>query len=289
MARTPTYKLKAIKSGLGLLQRVSPKLAAGLAFELFLRPIHRPATAAQHQILNRATPIHIRHGNDTLGGYIWDNDGPTVLLVHGWEGSAGSMTGLVAPLLTAGYRVVAFDGPAHGISQAKQTHMVDYGRALRATLEQVGPVYAIIGHSFGGATTVMSASEGLPVERLVILAAPARLTDMIKTFCAMWGLSPQVAQHFGGLVRRRVNKPAEYFSIDIAARRLTQHGLVVHDRRDPLVAFADSEALVANWKHAELLATEGLGHRGICQNEAVLDEIVGFLAEEVTVALALPY
>ena len=45
--------------------------------------------------------------------------GPSVLLVHGWEGRGAQLGALVDPLVAAGYRVVALDGPAHGDSPGR--------------------------------------------------------------------------------------------------------------------------------------------------------------------------
>jgi alpha-beta hydrolase superfamily lysophospholipase len=48
--------------------------------------------------------------------------GPTILLVHGWNGHAAQLRAFVSPLVDAGYRVVAFDQPAHGQSSGARTH-----------------------------------------------------------------------------------------------------------------------------------------------------------------------
>jgi pimeloyl-ACP methyl ester carboxylesterase len=39
-------------------------------------------------------------------------ENPAVLLVHGWGGNAAQMRAFVFPLLSAGYRVIAYDRPA---------------------------------------------------------------------------------------------------------------------------------------------------------------------------------
>ena len=156
MAQKTNRKFATIKTGLHLLEIVSPKLAGRVAFKMFLTPNHRPVTAAEQRILDQAHHVVIYHGEDRLSGYVWGNTGPTVLLVHGWEGSAGSMTSLVAPLRAQGYRIVAFDAPAHGISRARQTNLMDYGRALREAIEQLGPVFAIVAHSTGRLSDAVS-------------------------------------------------------------------------------------------------------------------------------------
>ncbi|MFW6193451.1 MAG: alpha/beta hydrolase [Gemmatimonadota bacterium] len=65
-----------------------------------------------------------------MATYAWGEEGPTVLLVHGWSSHTGHMTGFVDPLLRRGFRVVAFDGPAHGRSPGARTDIFE----LRPTL-----------------------------------------------------------------------------------------------------------------------------------------------------------
>ncbi|MFN8374290.1 MAG: alpha/beta fold hydrolase [Anaerolineae bacterium] len=280
MAQKTNWKLAAVKFGVRLLETIAPTLAGQVVFKMFLTPHPRPTSEIEQRILNQAQRVIVYHGKDRLSGYVWENTGATVLLVHGWESSAGSLTPLVSPLQAQGYRVVAFDAPAHGISRAKQTNLVDFARAIREAIDQFGPVYAIIAHSFGGAGTVVAATDGLPVERVVLLAPPARLINLVNTYAQMLSLSPRMIEEIHRNTMKIIGKPVEYFSAEYLADKLTQPGLLVHDRRDPVVPFADSEAIAAYWKAARLFATDGLGHRNIRQNPVVVQEIMGFLAEE---------
>ena len=55
-----------------------------------------------------------------LVAWSW-GEGPTVLLVHGWEGRGSQMAAFAAPLAEAGFRAVAFDAPgaaSSGVSAA---------------------------------------------------------------------------------------------------------------------------------------------------------------------------
>lgn len=61
-----------------------------------------------------AQQITIYHNLRKLVGFEWYNDGPTVMLVHGWESNLGQMLSFVEPLRRNGFRVIAFDQPGHG-------------------------------------------------------------------------------------------------------------------------------------------------------------------------------
>ena len=65
-------------------------------------------------------------------------------------GSRGlRFSSLIDPLVKSGYRVVAFDAPAHGRSSGSHVDLMDHADAIMAVTGKIGPVYGIIAHSFG--------------------------------------------------------------------------------------------------------------------------------------------
>jgi hypothetical protein len=52
----------------------------------------------------------------------------------------------------------------------------------------------------------------------------------------------------------------------------------VHDRNDRINAFADGQAFAHAIQGAQLLATEGLGHRRILKEPEVIGKVVVFAA-----------
>ena len=82
------------------LDLASPSAAAHLALDLFCTPHRRtePPHVPSHP--TRRFTLEDAAGPDLS---VWDwGDGPTVMLVHGWSGSAGQLSGFVGPLLRAG-------------------------------------------------------------------------------------------------------------------------------------------------------------------------------------------
>lgn len=70
-------------------------------------------------------------GGAPVTTYAW-GEGPAVLLVHGWSSHTGCMAGFVDPLLERGFRVVAFDAPAHGRIGLSDRVASDLGRRVAA-------------------------------------------------------------------------------------------------------------------------------------------------------------
>ena len=84
-------------------------------YRAFFNPSEYEVKSTDQAILERGNNIRIRFEGGELAVTTW-GDGPAVLLMHGWGGARAQMTGFVDPLLAAGYRVVAYDQPAHGES-----------------------------------------------------------------------------------------------------------------------------------------------------------------------------
>src|SRR5262245_26835536 len=109
-----------------------PEFTAALAERLFLTPPRSKGQSAFFDFLD-ARSSYVEHRGRQLATWRWGPaEAPAVLLVHGWGGHASQMRGFVAPLLAAGFRVVAYDQPAHGYSEGRLTGLPDFADALAA-------------------------------------------------------------------------------------------------------------------------------------------------------------
>ena len=64
--------------------------------------------------------------------------------------------------------------------------------------------------------------------------------------------------------------------LSAVAPRLAGRALIVHDRSDREVPFMSAQALHRAWPGSELVATEGLGHRKLLSDPAVVERAVRF-------------
>ena len=84
------------------------------AYQAFFSPSQYEVKPRDRKIIEQGNNYRLPFDGGKLAVTTWGEDGPAVLLMHGWGGARAQMTGFVIPLLDAGYRVVAFDQPAHG-------------------------------------------------------------------------------------------------------------------------------------------------------------------------------
>ncbi|MDB4949928.1 MAG: acetoin dehydrogenase subunit dihydrolipoyllysine-residue acetyltransferase [Gemmatimonadetes bacterium] len=265
--------LRAMRAGMRALGWVSPAAAGRVAVRLFFRPRRHERPDRERQVLLEGAPLELRSG---LAATAWGGDGPTVLLVHGWEGRGSQLGAFVRPLVLAGRRVVALDGPAHGDSAGEETNLLEFARALVAVEREVGPLEAVVAHSFGSAATLLALDIGLRPRRVVVIAGPASITDVLARFEELLRLPPRVAARFRELTARKVGRRAEELDLAAAAARQTVPALVVHDPDDAEVPYAEAVTLAAAWPGARLRTVSGLGHRRILRDPAVVREVVEF-------------
>jgi len=192
------------------------------------------------------------------------------------------MRGFVRPLLHHNYQVIAFDAPGHGRSTGRQTNVVDYGGALQTIIQQLGPVHGVIAHSMGAAVSLLTLSQQpqLGVRRVVSIGAPSRLQEMVNIWTSFVGMSPPSARQMQQYLVDRVGIPLATLAVETAVANLTIPGLIIHNRPDSIVPFANAAAIQAQWPTARLLVTEGLDHRGPLRDRQVIQQTVEFLNEE---------
>jgi alpha-beta hydrolase superfamily lysophospholipase len=131
------------------------------------------------------------HGDAPDGGAA---DAPLFVLAHGWGASYGTVLMLAEPLARAGYDAVLFDMRGHGRNRAVPFVTV---RHLRDDVDSVvrwarerfprRPL-VLVGHSFGGAASVLATAEGAPVAALALIATPADVVRITAEYMTDKGL-----------------------------------------------------------------------------------------------------
>lgn len=273
--------IKFVQFGFQTLGRIFPKKAAKIAFQLFSTPRMRAKHKTSDPILESARMFEFLYGKQILKGYEWGRGERTILLVHGWESRGTALRTFVPALLAQGFRVVAMDGPAHGNSDGKSTNLIHFAGAIRAAIRQVGNVYGIIAHSFGGASTVYALAHLEPtfeLPKLVLIATPDSMKKVLEDTTQTLRLPKSVQKAFFRMVKNRLQREISEADVSRAAPLLhLQEAMLVHDLQDSVVPFASSEHIYKHWENVTLVVTEGFGHYRLMKNPDLTRRVATFL------------
>jgi pimeloyl-ACP methyl ester carboxylesterase len=251
---------------------VAPQAVASKMRRQFMTPRGLPPRDWELPLLTQAERITLRFG---LSALRW-GCGPTVLLMHGWEGRPTQFAELIKALVQAGYGVVALDAPAHGRSPGQEANVVVFARALLEAASELPPLQAVIGHSMGGASALLATQMGLRAEAVVSIAAPSRILTMLRLFARYMGLPAQARAHFVRLVEEKAGMPAGH--LDVARYQLDFPGLIVHAADDPVVPYSEAQAIHEAWFDSRLLRLEQGGHQRVLSDPQLVQAVMQLLA-----------
>jgi pimeloyl-ACP methyl ester carboxylesterase len=262
-----------------------PEYAAALAERLFLTPPKARLPQSTFFDFIDAHAGFVEYRGRNLAAWRWGPaDAPAVLLAHGWGGYAAQMRGFVPQLLAEGYRVIAYDQPAHGLSEGKLAGLPDFAGALAAVAASYGGVRHVIAHSLGAVGAALAITRGLQLQSAVLVSPPSDLVGYSRQF-ARWTWMPE-------RLRRKMQAAIEeryglrWFELEIPrlAPRLRTPALVIHDHGDGVVPWRQGAALAQAWPGARLLSTVGLGHGRILGSDIATRSAADFIAGKSAVA-----
>jgi len=275
--RVVPLALRIMRLALAIIDIVSPTLASKWIYHIWFTTQHYSVPKREQEWALQAKQYQLKCESGALAVYSW-GEGPVVLLVHGWSGRGVQLGAFAQPLVDAGFRVVAFDAPAHGLSPGNKTNIFRVIDAMNLVVNDTGPIHAIVCHSFGAMVTARALATGLSTNKVVCVSPPADTDFIIESFCHTLKVpkATQAAfikrfdQRFGDDVRSLI-------STEFNARVLTVPALIIHDKNDREVPWQEGERLSKAWQGSRLELTEGLGHRRILRNKSVVNMVVDFI------------
>jgi TAP-like protein len=280
------WRQRLTLAGVGSLSHVAPGAAAWAAERLFLTPPRHAAPERERDLLTRARPGTVRVDGRRLATWTW-GAGPRILLAHGWGGRGAQLGAFVEPLVANGFSVAWFDGPAHGASEGRLATIPEMARALCGVVAALGPVRGIIAHSGGGVVSgwairrwLLDGFVDLP-KAVALIAPPAGFRGYLERFSDACGLTAGARDRLNRRLTARAGVPPEALDLSRFAGDLPLAALVVHDREDAEVPWAEGAAIAAAWPEAELVTTRGLGHRRILRDPAVVARVTAFLTDRL--------
>ncbi|MGH1542978.1 MAG: alpha/beta fold hydrolase [Arenicella sp.] len=213
--------------------------------------------------------------------FVWGNEGPLIVAMHGWRGSGWQFRRFIEPLLKQGYRLALFDAPAHGSSQQKRTHLYQFVDVLEQINREIGPIESMIGHSLGCAAISLAAQTIQP-KKVAFISGNFDIESMFRQFCNHLGLPRGLQDRVRLAIIDYCNQNIfagsyETFSRTVMAEKL--RGIPAqfcYDVNDPELDMSGltylQEALGAE-KHT----IDNVGHFAILKSAKVVDDVCSFI------------
>ncbi len=260
--------IKTIGLGLNLWSLLAPQQAAKTAAQIFSKPPRPRVRDKERQFLVTARQLRREVAGQNIVEFHWGpEEAPLVLLSYGWAYNAGRWRHFVPDLLAAGYRVIAYDPPGHGLSPSGTLNIPANAAIIRALLEAYGVPHAMVGHSFGGSSMVCALNDlpsTLHPKRLVIMASfsfAPRVFRQYKETLGLW--SPLYWRMVRGF-EKRVGHSIDYYDFAMMTATFPHiDGLLIHDPADAVTPYAEARRYHDFWPGSYLYSpTEGGHHLG---------------------------
>ncbi|MUH35904.1 alpha/beta hydrolase [Zobellia amurskyensis] len=273
---TSAHIPKLVGRFINLIVRVSPKLGARMALNLFRYPQSGKIKERHAELLKDAEKRTLYLNKRKIQTYRWPGEGKRVLLMHGWQSNSARWAPLLPKLQDKAYDIISMDAPGHGASGGRFFDAYQYALALDEVVKQLKPE-VIVAHSVGGLTALYYKShfESSGIQKIISLGAPDRLIDLTAVFIKLLGFSGQTIKAYNEEFTKFFEKDQDYYNAADFVKKIDIPGAVVHDRNDKLNLYRDGVNIAENWKGASFYTTTRLGHS--LQSEEVYEIIVNEL------------
>lgn len=274
-------------------------LHAQLCYQYIITPVHLPIPQEYREFAHKACEYievkrsEVIHQNTprhhVLHHFIPKNkaNGKKILITHGWMSRAAYMARIIKVLHHHGYEIFALDFPAHGDAKGIQLIWTEAATIIKKTINQYGPFYGVIGHSYGGSMLLytMNLSGQLPEwninsqpERVILIASPVRVRTVINNVAKRFKLSGAAYLQLKRLFSQQTTLDLKRIHLN---RFLSQSPdipiLCIHGKLDNTITTQESEFLCQHYEHASLSILPDADHVSILIDERIDKLIYEFL------------
>ena len=272
---------KAILFIAKFLQAVSPSLTTKFAAKLFTTPIRHKLPKRELHMERESVQksIVVPEIQKEIVVYEYGKSDKKVLLVHGWSGRGTQLVKIADELLKLGYMTISFDAPAHGKSKGNSSIMIEFIASILEIEKQYGPFEFAIGHSLGGMSVLNAIKQNFQVKKAVIIGSGDIIQDIIDDFIRKLQLKPEYGIKLRDHFEAKFSGKMDDYSAYKAAEKTEVPVLIIHDKDDDDVSVKAAYNIQKHLKQSEIMITEGLGHRKILGDEAVIQKVKEFISK----------
>ncbi len=251
-----------LKKIFNILQKISPRLTARIAFNFISKPKNKKIRTFEKSILEIATANIIRFKKFNIKTYKWGGGNKKALLIHGWGGRASNFGAIIPELTKNGYVVTSFDGPCHGASTKKKTSFFEMSDLVKLFLEK-DKYDLIITHSMGTVLTFTAMSSiKYKVNQMIVLTSPSKFLEFIELAVIQFGLTAKTTRL---LINKIQKTTTEYDPITLDAESIVKDIKMksvtfIHDKFDKIIPIEKTKSVSSFIKSSKFIEIEGTGH-----------------------------
>lgn len=260
------------------LEAFSPKLATSFAYKLFVTPINHKAPKREEEMEKEAVQkyIDVPKIKRKIRVFEYGKSDKKALLVHGWSGRGTQLVSIADALRKEGYMTISFDAPAHGKSEGKISHMIQFIECIFELERIYGKFDLAVGHSLGGMSVMNAIKRGFTTDKAVIIGSGDVVLDIFEGFVESLHLKPNIALKLKAKFENRSKNTLSDYDVFEAAKTANISVFVIHDKQDKDVPVHCALHIYENLPNGKLLITDGLGHRKILGDTQVIKQIITF-------------
>ena len=281
------------------LAHVKDMLHAQFCYQLFITPLHLPIEkeyrnfaklACEFMEGKRTEVIHQEYPrHHVLHHFIPEKNAKAkkILITHGWMSRAAYMARLIDTLHQQGYEVYALDFPAHGEAKGLQLPWIDAVAVLKETINQHGPFYGVIGHSFGGSMLLntLNIAGQFPEwelkhkpERVVLLASPTQMRNPVNHVAKKLKLSGHGYLQLRNLIQQQAKMNLNRVSLRYFVSQMPSIPfLCIHGELDETISPKESVLFCQTYQNADLCLLPNVNHVTVLMDERVERSVSDFL------------
>ncbi|PHR27168.1 MAG: hypothetical protein COA38_13720 [Fluviicola sp.] len=275
--------LKLIKAYFALSSRIAPRLTGRRSFRLFQKVRIKKIRNRELAFYDTAKKFTVPNEKEDIDCFEFGKPtGKLILLVHGWESNAGSMSKLAIRFSEMGHRVVAFNLPGHAFYKSSSTNLLECFTAMKDVLDYLNPTdpISVVSHSLGSAVTVNALSRSsYAVDRLVFLTCPCRIEDIFLEFKNIISLSDKAYQSLIEKTETLLGAPLSSLDVDVNLNKIDYNELLLlHDEKDRVLPYSNSKKVAANTSNSSLISLEKAGHYKMLWSDEVIEHASSFIS-----------
>lgn len=280
--RTMNTDLLLLKTYFGWTSFINPDKAARKSFRLFQKVRKKEIREREEHFFAFTRNFQIHTAKEPVDCFELGNPtGELVILVHGWDSNAGSMSMIAHALAKSGKRVISFNLPGHAFHKSSSTNLIECKDAFLSVIEFLNPAkpFSVVAHSFGSAvSTYALAKKDIEVDKIVLLTNPNKIETIFKEFKSIIGLGNRAYQKLLKMSHEKLGEPLKDISVQENLKKINyQSLLLIHDKYDKVLPYHHSSEINNEIENAQLITLENVGHYKMLWNTEVISRTTGFV------------